>query len=638
MRGRIAAMADALAHRGPDDAGFIDLAGAALANTRLAIQDPAHGHQPMVSSDRRVAVVFNGEIYNYPDLRRSLEAEGVRFRTDCDTEVLLHLYRRRGSDLVHELDGMFALAVWDVDARSLLLARDHMGQKPLYWCRVGSGIAFASEIKALMAAGLVGSEPDMQALYHYMSLRFIPDDRTLLHGVSKLPAAHQLTLEGDSIAVRPYWRQDRRPELQGTDDQIIEQLDEKLGDVIQSHLLSDVPVGCFLSGGIDSSLITALACKRGGGEISTFAVGVEEDDYNELPWARRVARQYGTRHAEEVASADLVELLPRMVWHLEEPADPFGVGVYLVSRLASRHVKVVLSGDGGDELFAGYDRYWGNRLADMYRLVPSFLRQTVLKRLTEATPDSFGYKGTPEKLRWIHRMAEFDGGARYAESMSFLRFSESQKQNLFSADVLADLGEGASTDKIISRFQEPDGADLVYRMLHTDLTTRIPDHLLPLVDRMSMAHGLEVRAPFMEHRLVDFAMRIPSRLKVRRGVLKYALRRVAARHLDQEIISRPKQGFGFPLARWLAGELRPVLEETVGQSGFAHSGIFERDYLQQLLTEHVSGSRDHNFRLWMILNLEVWRQLFVEGQDVEHTVDWIRTLQGARNGQPQMAV
>ena len=638
LRKRVGDMVAAIRHRGPDEDGIVDLGQLALGTARLSILDPKHGHQPMSTDDGRVTVVFNGEIYNYRALRKRLEADGARFRTDCDTEILLHLYDRDGIDLLSCLDGMFAFALWDASSEQLLLARDQLGQKPLFYCNRGSTLAFASEIRALLAPGLVEPRTDLEALYHYLSLRYIPDDRTLLQDVRKLEAGQFLILNGGGFHTKRYWSLRWQPALEGSESDVIDAIDHKLAEVVSSHLQSDVRVGSFLSGGIDSSLITALACKSDpAATMPTFSVGVKEDDFNELPWARRVASQYRTDHHEEIVDPDLVEILPDIVWHLEEPADPFAVGVYVASALAGKHVKVVLSGDGGDELFAGYDRYWGNRLATSYRFLPSFVRETVVEKIARFVPDSFSYKSTAEKLRWIQHMARFEGGERYAESMSFLRFKDEDKARLFTREALDGLTLVPSSDKVLLHYESAEDADAVYRMLYTDLMTRIPGHLLPIVDRMSMAHSVEVRAPFLEHRMVEFAMRVPSDLKLRKGRLKHALREVASRYLDEGLVNRKKQGFGFPIAHWLQRDLRGTLDRTIEASAFVKEGVFDGTYLRELRDAHVQGRSDHNLRLWLILNLEIWRRLFVEGWTVQATAGWIRDLRGASDETLQVA-
>jgi asparagine synthase (glutamine-hydrolysing) len=631
---RVPAMLATVRHRGPDAEGLECLGPATLGHRRLSILDLAGGGQPMLTADGTLAVVINGEIYNFPALRRALEAEGRGFRTRSDTEILLHLYQKYGVDCVAHLDGMFAFALWDRPRRRLLLARDHLGQKPLFYAETARGLVFASEVKAVLASGLVPRDIDLEALFHYVSLRFIPDQLTLFKGVRKLPAAHRLVYEQGAVRVERYWSFSCVAKRPGSEAELTDALDRELQETVRAHLLSDVPVGSFLSGGIDSSLVTALMAKASPEPVPTFSIGVREQGFNELPFAAEVARRYRTQHHEEVVTADLVRLVPEMVWHLDEPSDPFGVGVYLVARLAARDVKVVLSGDGGDELFAGYDRFAGQRLATMYGLLPRSLRRTLMRQLIGLVPESFGYKSLAQKLRWLNEMSLLDGGERYAASMSFLRFTEDAKRSLLSPDARASLAGLDSTEKILTHFNSPNARELIDRMLYTDLMTRIPDHLLPIVDRMAMAHGLEVRPPLLEHRMVEFAASLPGDLKLRGTKLKYILRRVAARYLPGELIERPKQGFGFPLARWMRTDLRHLLRHVAGESRLVQAGVFNHAYVEQLVEEHLQGRRDHNFRLWILLNLEVWHRLFLEEQSLEDVADWIERARAGHQPGP----
>jgi asparagine synthase (glutamine-hydrolysing) len=628
VRAALPGMLRVLRHRGPDDEGIEQLGSAVLGHRRLSILDLEGGRQPMLSSDGTLAVVFNGEIYNFPALSRSLESEGHRFRTRSDTEVLLHLYQKYGVECVAHLDGMFAFAIWDTQRQRLFLARDHLGQKPLFYCQTARGFAFASEVKGVMASGLVRPEANLEGLFHYISLRFIPDSLTLFKHIQKLPASHRLVFENGVVRIEQYWSFSFVQKQEGTDRELTDALDQSLRETVRAHLLSDVPVGSFLSGGIDSSLVTAIMAQESPQPIPTFSIGVREQSFSELPFAAQVARRYRTQHHEEVVTADLVRLVPQMVWHQDEPSDPFGAGVYLVSRVAAGRVKVVLSGDGGDELFAGYDRFAGQRLASLYALLPASLRRTLLRRLIGLVPESFGYKSIAQKLHWVNELSLMDGGERYAASMSFLRFTEDAKRFLFTPGALAGLAGLNSTDKILDHFDSPNARDLVDRMLYTDLMTRIPDHLLPIVDRMSMAHGLEVRPPLLEHRMVELAAHLPAALKLRGTRLKYILRRVAARYLPPAVVDRSKQGFGFPLARWMRTDLSPLLRAVVADSRFIMSGVFSGSYVERLLSEHLEGKRDHNFRLWILLNLEVWHRLFLEQQPLEDVSAWIERSRG----------
>lgn len=616
-------MVSLLAHRGPDDEGIEYLNGAAFGHRRLSIIDLGSGHQPMFNASKSVVVVFNGEIYNFLILKKQLEAEGRHFRTCSDTEVILHLYEKYEEDCVKHLDGMFAFAIWDTPRKKLLLARDHMGQKPLFFCETPYGLAFASEVKSLLASNLVKRETDLEALYHYISLRFIPDQLTLFKGIKKLPAACRLVYENSKIKIDRYWEFSYLDKIKGTEKEITDQLDHMLFQTVKDHMISDVPVGSFLSGGIDSSLITSMMARQSKDQVSTFSIGVKEDDFNELPFAKLVAYQYKTKHFEQVVRADLVHLLPKMIWHLDEPSDPFGVGVYLVSQLASKHVKVVLSGDGGDELFAGYDRFSGNSLADIYGVIPKFLRKTLLKKIINKIPEGFTYKSFSQKLRWLNEMSLLDHGDRYAESMSFLRFTEEAKSQLLTDRIKKELGYINSKEKILVHFDSANVNELVDRMLYTDLMTRMPDHLLAIVDRMAMAHGLEVRPPLLEHKMVEFAARIPANLKLNGSKLKYILRKVASRYIDPSLIARKKQGFGFPLAYWMRNELKIFLSQIVRESRFIENQIFKREYIHNMIEEHIAGKRDHNFRIWIFMNLEIWYRIFIEQQEIDRVHGWI---------------
>jgi asparagine synthase (glutamine-hydrolysing) len=626
LRARVGAMAATLAHRGPDDAGVEHYTGASLGHQRLSIIDLDGGHQPLSNARRTVHIVFNGEIYNFPELREELVREGVAFRTRTDTEVILALYERDGERCVDRLRGMFAFGIWDEPRQRLFLARDRMGQKPLFYRTLpGGGLAFASEVKGILAGGLAANELDMQALYHYISLRYIPDELTLFKGIAKLPAAHTLTLEHGTVRRRRYWSVSYLDKLPDDEEDVRRELDRRLRESVKIHALADVPVGTFLSGGIDSSLITGMLADQSERPVDTFSLGVREHEFNELPFAREVASRWHTAHREAVVSADLVHLVPQMIWHMDEPSDPFGVGVYLVSRLAARDVKVVLTGDGGDELFAGYDRFAGNRLVDLYAVLPAALRRTVIRSLANRVPDSFGYKSLAQKVRWVNEMSLLQGGERYALSMSFLRFTEDAKRSLFRPAALSDLPEQESVGKILAHYNASCVEDAVDRMLYTDGMTRLPDHLLMIVDRMAMAHGLEARPPLLDHEIVEFAARIPARLKLNGHRLKYVLRQTASAYLPRDIITRKKQGFGFPIARWMRTELRPLLEHVFRDSRFVEAGIFERGYMDRLLTEHLSGRSDHNFRLWILLNLEVWHRLYLEQQSPEQLAEWMHS-------------
>ncbi len=630
----IGPMTEVLAHRGPDGHGSYRDERVALGHRRLSIIDLECGDQPISDETGTLQLIANGEIYNFPQLRAQLEAAGHRFKTHADIEVILHLYQDHGRDCVRHLRGMFAFALWDAAAGTLLLAKDHMGQKPLFFVVQGEELLFASEIKSLLASGRIDTQPDLDALWHYMSLRFIPDRYTLFEGIEKLPAASTLLFRDGRVSIESYWSPSYRDKLTGSESEIAEELEELLLQTVKMHMLSDVPVGAFLSGGIDSSLVAAMMAKSSGAGFPTFSIGVKEQGFNELPFARMVSERYGLEAHERVVEADLIHLMPSMIYHLDEPSDPFGVGIYLVSEVASEQVKVVLTGDGGDENFAGYDRFAGQRLVDAYCLLPEWVRRQVMSRLVKLVPESFGYKSLAQKVAWVNAMSFHDHGGRYAHAMSFLRFTPEAKEGLFTGKARERITDGDSVGKILRYFDSTNVDELVDRMLYTDLMTRMPDHLLSIVDRMAMAHSLETRPPLIDYKVVEFAASIPSSMKLQGRDLKHILKVVASRYLPRELIYRQKQGFGFPLGIWMRTELRDFMRRLFAQSRFVQHGLFEAAAMQRLLEEHVSGKANHDYRLWMLINLEFWYRLYFENETVDSLRDLTDELMAPQRREP----
>ena len=615
-------MTDIMIHRGPDDSGYYHDDDISLGQRRLSIIDINHGRQPISNEDDTLQLVCNGEIYNSPQLRETLIAKGHRFKTATDVEVILHLYEEYGDDCVKHLRGMFAFALWDSVKRRLLMARDHLGQKPLFFCQKNGGFAFASEVKSILASEIIKPEIDLEGLWHYMSLRFMPDHHSLFKGIEKLPAAHYLVLEGNLITVNRYWDVDFKEKLTASKEAITDQLDELLLDTVKGHLLSDVRVGAFLSGGIDSGTVASMMAVLGEKNLPHFSIGTKEKEFDELPYARMVSEKYGMEAHEKVIEPDLIHTIPSMIYHMDEPADPFGFGVYLVAEEAAKHVKVVLGGDGGDENFAGYDRYAGQRLVDYYCLLPKWFRQGIVKKISDRIPESFGYKSMAQKAAWVNEMSLFSGGERYAQSLGVLRFTHESKHKLFTESAIKRLGDPSSGEKILQFFNADNADNVVDKMLYTDLMTRIPDHLLTIGDRMTMAHSLESRAPLIDYKVVEFAASIPANLKLNNRALKgnhlkYILREVASRYLPEELITLKKQGFRFPLGIWFRTDLKDFLRRLFDQSRFVELGLFEKSYIDNLLDEHISGKVDHNYRIWVLLNLEYWYRMYFEGETVE---------------------
>ncbi len=616
-------MATAIVHRGPDDEGFHISPDVALGVRRLSIIDVAGGHQPIATEDGNRLIVFNGEIYNYREIRRELESAGQVFRTRSDTEVALRAWHAWGEAGLERLEGMYGLALWDGPSRTLLLARDPIGQKSIYTAETTLGLAFASEIKALLALGLLPRELDLEGMGHYMSMRYLPGAHTFFRGISKLPASGRLRVHREHREAFRGWARRYQPKWQGSESELLDALDGLLRSVVREHLMSEVPLGAFLSGGIDSSLVVAYAATEQDGPLSTFSIGVDDASQSELPWARKVAERYRTRHREEIVEPDLAGLAPRMVLAMEEPVDPLAAGVFVVSRVAAEEVTVCLGGDGGDELFAGYDRYLGQRLAEVYATLPPSLRRRVLRPLLRLVPDSFGYNSVAARLRWLDRMAEKRGFERYAESAAFLRFPHEMKRALFTEEAWKRVGAHPSEELLRSYFEDGRAEAFVDRMLYADSATRLADHQCPILDKMSMAHSLEVRSPFLDRRVVDFAARIPARWQMKRGRIKYVTRRLAERYLPRELVYRRKQGFGFPLAHWIRGELRGLFDRVVEESHLVEAGIFRREEMRRLLAEHVEGALDHNYRLWMLFNLELFHRLAIEETPLTEVEAWV---------------
>jgi asparagine synthase (glutamine-hydrolysing) len=615
--GDLQPMLRAIVHRGPDDEGVYARGPIGLGSRRLSIIDLPGGRQPIANEDATVWVVFNGEIYNYPALRRELEGRGHIFRTHSDTEVIVHLYEELGERCVQRLRGMFAFAVWDENEQKLLLARDRLGQKPLFYAQIGDELLFGSEIKAILAVDGQPRTLNYAAMHHYLSLRFVPAPQTMLAHVQKLPPAHTLVWQGGEAHIARYWDLSFADKLALDEDAFLDGLRTKLRDAVGSHLLSDVPVGAFLSGGLDSSMVVALLAQDLQRTPETFAVGVAEQDFNELPFAAEVARYHHTHHHEACVASNLLEALPQMIWHLDEPSDPIAACQYHAAALAAAHVKVVLGGDGGDELFAGFDRYAGLGYVNYYAAVPAVLRRTLVGPALARIPDSFAYKNRTQKLRWMHQLSLLsDTAERYAEATFFFRFNAAGKRALYGDALWDAVGGLNSADVIAQPFRNAPAGDVVDRMLYADYHTRLPEHSLMLTDRMTMAHSLELRSPLLDHELVEYLAAFPSQLKIRGGELKYILRRLAAEYLPRDIVRRDKQGFMFPIAYWFRHERYAQLRDLLLECHFVREGIFRREAVLRLLEEHRNGRSDHHVRLWMLLNLALWHQIYIQGTSV----------------------
>ena len=604
-------MCDAIAHRGPDDWGTFLEDGVGLGMRRLSIVDLAGGHQPIANEDGTVVVVFNGELYNYPALREELLAKGHRFSTRSDTEALVHLYEEHGEGMVARMRGMFAFALWDRTRRRLLLARDHFGQKPLFYTEAGGRLTFASEIKALLADDPSLAELSPRALDQYLTMRFVHPPETFFARVRQLPAAHYMVWEDGRLRIERYWDLQYGPKWTYSEADTLERIDELLAETVRLHLLSDVPVGAFLSGGLDSTLIASYAARTLGSELRTFSMGIPYRDLNELPYAGAVAARYGTRHYAEEVTPSVVDDLPRLVSALDEPADPLSICLLHLARMTARHVKVVLGGDGGDELFGGYDRYAANRWLDAYRAVPEVVRDAVATQVLRRLPDQFTFKSLTHKLRWADLMARKTGGERYSESLQFFWFNEAHRGELYAPEFRQQLLGQRPDACLLELYDAPNADAPIDRMMYVDAASRLPGQSLTILDRATMAYSLESRSPFLDPRFAEFMARVPAAMKIKGRRLRHLERRLGERYLPPEVLARRKQGFASPLMYILEDEVRALAPRLLEQSELVRSGYLRGERVRQLVAEHLSRRYDHGNRIWLLLSAEVWYRRYI---------------------------
>ncbi|MEP6688919.1 MAG: asparagine synthase (glutamine-hydrolyzing) [Gemmatimonadales bacterium] len=622
-------MCDAILHRGPDDWGTFVEPGVGLGMRRLSIIDLAGGHQPITNEDGNVVLVFNGEIYNHEALRRELVAAGHQFRTRTDTEVLVHLYEDAGERMFERLRGMFAFALWDRRHRRLLLGRDHFGQKPLFYTEQGGRLTFASEIKALLAHDPSLAQLSPFALDQYLTLRFVQAPDTFYENIRALPPAHYLVWENGTSRVGRYWDLSFGPKNAGSEADILEEVDELLGETVALHLTSDVPVGAFLSGGLDSTLVAAYAVKVLGSELRTFSMGIPYRDLNELPAAAAMARRYGTRHFAEEVTPSVAADLPRLISALDEPADPLSICLLHLARMTSREVKVVLGGDGGDELFGGYDRYAADRWLDAYRAVPAVVRDLISGQVLDRLPDQFTFKSLTHKLRWVDLMARKTGGERYAESMQYFWFNEARRAELYTPEYRARLAGRRPEAYLLDLYATKQADDPMDRMMYVDLMSRLPGQSLMILDRATMAYSLESRSPFLDPRFAEFMARVPVRHKIRGRRLRYLERRLGERYLPREVLDRKKQGFASPLMYIMDDEVRTLAPALLLGSELVRDGYLQGSTVRQLVDEHLARRRDHGNRIWLLLSAEVWYRRYIGGRT---TADLEAELGGGRPG------
>ena len=602
-------MCDTLIHRGPDDEGQIVRRNAGLGMRRLAIIDLETGRQPLSSEDNRFWIVFNGEIYNFGEIRKQLLSMGYQFKTKSDTESILHGYEMWQEGVCGRLNGMFGFAIWDEKARRLFLARDRLGIKPLYYYEDGEKIVFGSEIKAILACPDVRVNLDPIALNHYLTVEYVPAPRSIFDSIHKLKPGHWLTLKEGKSRIEPYWILEPREESISMED-ASDRLSELVRDSVRRRLISDVPLGAFLSGGIDSSILVSQMAGLVDRPVKTFSIGFKESSYNELVYARAVAKRYETEHHEFMIEPNAVDLTETLIKHLDEPFGDFSIfPTYLVSKMARSVVTVALSGDGGDELFAGYDTYRANRFEKrFYRLLPAFFRKHVL--------GSIGSRLVPteKKKGWINSFKRFVQGAEMDSSLAHVRWmvfmNDAQRRALFTRNVQESLS-GTDPFDFIRRVDSGNSAlDDITRMGFIDVNTYLVDDILVKVDRMSMAASLEARVPYLDHRLVEFAYSLPPSLKMRGFNTKRILKQTFWDALPVEVQRRDKQGFSIPIKNWIREALRPMMLDLLSEQRIRRQGLFNAEFVTRLIDEHLQGSHNHSHLLWALMVFEQWFDLY----------------------------
>lgn len=613
--GSVQRMCRLLTHRGPDDEGYYFGDRVALAMRRLAIIDVRGGHQPVPNEDRSIWVVFNGEIYNYPELRTDLEKRNHRFSTASDTECLVHLYEEFGDECVSHLRGMFAFAIWDDRRKKLLLARDRLGIKPLYYWWDADTLAFASEMKSLLTLEGFECRMNIEALSAFFTFMYVPGPMTIYEGIYEVPPAHMGVWIKGNFLLKRYWDVEPKPDFSKPVEFFAEGLLHHLRESVRLRLISEVPLGAFLSGGIDSSAVVALMAESSGERVKTFTVGFETDhsSYDERSFARRVGETFGTDHSECLLRADVEEILPAIIRAFDEPfADSSMIPNFLICQAARQLVTVALSGLGGDELFAGYERYRGALLGDYYRQVPRVFRHGLIDPLIRSLPESRNGGLWSDRLKRFIQGTELDLPERYQQYIA--AFDEVEKRELFSDDLTHELERRGLSSIPLVMDKAYDGDDPLNQMLLADMRSYLPHDLLKMTDRLSMWHSLEVRVPFLDHKFVEFVATIPAGYKLKLWQKKYILIRALEGILPQAILRRRKQGFSIPLNSWLRGPLRDFVHTYLAQPALRNVGLFNPEHVARILKEHDEGVRNHESKIWVLLTFMLWYDLYLQNQ------------------------
>ncbi len=603
-------MCQTILHRGPDDQGVYVDGSVAIGMRRLSIIDVSTGHQPISNESQTIWVVLNGEIYNYRELAVWLKSRGHHIRTFSDTEVIVHLYEEFGEDCVHKLRGMFAFAVWDGPNSRLFIARDRLGVKPLFYAWDGKRLVFGSELKAVLAHPAVERQLDMEGILYYLRYSYIPEPLTAFKGISKLPPGHTLSMVGPTLHVRSYW-DGAAPVVNGcgasmNEEDALAELEGHLQDSVRLRLVSDVPLGAFLSGGVDSSLVVALMARQMSRPVKTFSIGFAEEAYNELPYARQVAEYLSTEHHELIVGPEGCDLIERIVGHFDEPfGDPSAIPTYHLSRLASQHVTVALSGDGGDELFAGYERYRIDLSRSRFDTIPAAARN-LLGLASDVLPTGFFGK------RFLHNVSLM-ARERYLDNISY--FNQRHFLSLLTPQVYDEVSKAGDADAIMEdHFKVVVGRPWLSQLQYVDTKTYLPGDILTKVDRMSMAHSLEAREPLLDHVLVEFSVKLPPEMKLRNGVSKYILKQFAERVLPHDIVYRKKQGFGVPLEYWFKDGLREYVHDVLFDSRSRARGVFQPRAIDALVRRYEQGESELANAIWVLIVLETWFRLYMDDE------------------------
>jgi asparagine synthase (glutamine-hydrolysing) len=604
-------MCAAIKHRGPDDDGFYFNSAVGLGMRRLAIIDLKSGQQPIHNQDRTAWIVFNGEIYNYRELRDKLEKLGHTFYTNSDTEAIVHAYDQYGADCPNHLRGMFAFAIWDERTQELFLARDRVGKKPLLYAQVNGQLVFGSEFSALLQHPDIGKDIDYDAIHHYLSFMCVPAPLTAYQAIRKLEPGHSLRYRKGDLKIERYWQPDFSTKLDISEAEAGERTVAILRDAVKVRLMSEVPLGAFLSGGIDSSAVVALMAEESSTPVKTFSIGFEEQDFSELHHARRVAEHVGADHHEFIVRPDALEVLPILVEHYGEPyADSSAIPTYYVARETRKHVTVALNGDGGDESFAGYERYAAMRLAERYHRIPAVLRDSVVRQAIELLPSSETRRSRIRDVKRFIHSASLPKVERYLRWVSV--FDNEGKQDLYTDNFARQTQGNSGATMLDPWFARANGSGIVDAALLTDIMTYLPNDLLVKVDIATMANSLEARSPFLDHHVIEFAASLPEKYKLRGLTTKYLLKRMLRQLLPAENLDRRKMGFGVPIGHWFRGQLQPFLRETLLAEVSLQRGLFRPETIKRLVELHTRGERDYSHQLWTLLMLELWFQRFID--------------------------